>query len=44
MEVGCQNIKDYHTWQSSNVKLFSVQRRRGNYKAAAIFGIDKSNI
>jgi hypothetical protein len=26
------------------VKLFSVQRRRGNYKAAAIFGIDKSNI
>jgi hypothetical protein len=32
MEQGCQKLKDYHIWQSSNVKLFVVQRRRETAK------------
>ena len=39
-----RNLKDYHVRQSSNVKLIRCAEDKGNRKAAAIFGVDESNV
>jgi len=38
-----RNLKDYHIWQSSNVKLFGAEEK-GNRKASAVFAVDESNV
>jgi hypothetical protein len=37
-----RNLKDYHIWQSSNVKLFSAQRSRETAKLLQIFELMKA--
>jgi hypothetical protein len=37
-----RNLKDYHIWQTSNVKLFG--HREGNCMGIAVFEVEQSNV
>jgi hypothetical protein len=37
-----RNLKDYHIWQSSNVKLFGAQRRRETAKSLQFLELMKA--